>query len=89
MRGFFKSFFAALLALIAFTAIIVVVLVGKFSGFLCLKPELATKSVLFIDLAVLQGAGTGQPLQPGAEDHTMCPNIDLCVWYDMQKRHRH
>jgi protease IV len=51
MRGFFKSFFAALLALVAFTAIILFVLVGKVSGLLSpKKPDIAAKSVLVIDL---------------------------------------
>jgi len=75
MRGFFKSFFAALLALIAFTAIIVVVLVGKFSGFLSpKKPELATKSVLFIDLGQsYKEQEQGNPLADlGAERPVQC-----------------
>ncbi|HWK06077.1 MAG TPA: signal peptide peptidase SppA [Puia sp.] len=51
MRGFFKTFFAALLALVAFTAIIVLILVGKISGLLSAKrPDIASKSVLYIDL---------------------------------------
>lgn len=51
MRGFFKSFFAALLALIAFTVVIVILLIGTISGFLSpKKPDIAYKSILYIDL---------------------------------------
>ena len=51
MRGFFKTFFAALLALVAFTVIIVLILAGKVGGLLASKkPDIASKSVLYIDL---------------------------------------
>ena len=51
MRGFFKSFFAALLALIAFTVVIVILLIGTINGFLSpKKPDIAYKSILYIDL---------------------------------------
>ncbi|MES1161373.1 MAG: S49 family peptidase, partial [Bacteroidota bacterium] len=51
MRGFFKSFFAALLALIAFTVVIVIILSVAVSGFLSpKKPDIGAKTVLYIDL---------------------------------------
>jgi protease IV len=52
MRGFFKSFFAALLAFVAFTVIIVFVLGVMLSGLLSpKKPDTGEKAVLYIDLS--------------------------------------
>ena len=51
MRGFFKSFFAAILALFIFSAIVLLILVVKIGGLLSSqKPEIEGKSVLVIDL---------------------------------------
>ena len=51
MRGFFKSFFAALLALAVFTVFLVIVLVGVVSShFSPKKPDVGGKAVLLIDL---------------------------------------
>ena len=51
MRGFFKSFFAALLALAVFTVIAVLVLIGIVgSHFSSKKPEIGGKAVLVLDL---------------------------------------
>ncbi|WP_431215689.1 hypothetical protein ACQ86N_14065 [Puia sp. P3] len=51
MRGFFKSFFAALLALIIFTVIAVIILVGVVGGLLSpSKPDIDGKAVLMVDL---------------------------------------
>jgi protease-4 len=52
MGGFFKSFFAALLALVVFTVIMVFVLAGYIGGLVSSKkPEIEAKSILVIDLA--------------------------------------
>lgn len=52
MRGFFKSFFAALLALVIFTVIAGVILTGVIGGlFSSKKPDTGGKAVLFIDLS--------------------------------------
>jgi protease IV len=51
MRGFFKIFFATLLALIIFVVIIVIVLIGAASTVLSPeKPEIGSKAVLVVDL---------------------------------------
>ena len=87
MRGFFKSFFAALLALIAFTAIIVVVLLGKVSGVLSpKKPDIAAKSVLVIDLGqTYKEQEQGNPLSElGSEDQYDIPGV-----YDLVRLVRH
>ncbi len=78
MRGFFKTFFAALLALIAFTAIIVVVLAGKVSGLLSpKKPDIAAKTVLVIDLGQsYREQEQSNPLaELGSEDQYDVPGI--------------
>jgi protease IV len=52
MGGFFKSFFAALLALLIFTVVVVIILLGVAGSLLSPgKPEVATKSVLVLDLS--------------------------------------
>ncbi|HEX9510332.1 MAG TPA: signal peptide peptidase SppA [Puia sp.] len=87
MRGFFKSFFAALLALIAFTAIIVLILVGKVSGLLSPKrPDIASKSVLFIDL--------GQSYREQEQDNPLSglgseEQYDVPGLYDLVRLVRH
>jgi protease-4 len=51
MRGFFKSFFAALLALVVFTVIAVFIVLGIVGGLLSPgKPDIGGKGVLMIDL---------------------------------------
>ncbi|MDR3716624.1 MAG: signal peptide peptidase SppA [Puia sp.] len=52
MGGFFKSFFAALLALVAFTVVVVFVLLGIVGGLASSKKEnVGAKAVLVIDLS--------------------------------------
>lgn len=52
MRGFFKSFFAALLALLVFTVIVVIILAGMAGSLLSpAKPEVGAKAVLVLDLS--------------------------------------
>jgi protease-4 len=51
MRGFFKTFFAALLALAVFAVIVVLILVGAVGGLLSPgKPAVGGKAVLVVDL---------------------------------------
>ena len=51
MRGFFKTFFAALLALAVFTVVFVFGLIGYVAGRLSpKKPDVGGKAVLVIDL---------------------------------------
>lgn len=51
MRGFFKIFFAALLALIIFAVVVVIVLIGVVSNVVSPeKPEVGSKAVLVVDL---------------------------------------
>jgi protease-4 len=51
MRGFFKSFFAALVALVVFTVIAVLILLGVVGNLLSPgKPDVGGKAVLVIDL---------------------------------------
>jgi len=51
MRGFFKIFFATLLALVIFVVLIVIVLIGAASTVLSPeKPEIGSKAVLVVDL---------------------------------------
>jgi protease-4 len=51
MRGFFKIFFAALLALVIFVVLIVIVLIGAASTVLSPeRPEIGSKAVLVVDL---------------------------------------
>jgi len=52
MGGFFKSFFAALLALVVFAVIVVFVLAGIVGGLISpKKPDVEAKSILVLDLA--------------------------------------
>lgn len=51
MRGFFKTFFAALLALVVFTVLAVFILIGVVGGMLSPgKPHIGGKAVLVVDL---------------------------------------
>ena len=87
MRGFFKSFFAALLALIAFTAVIVIILLVSVSGFLSpKKPEIAAKSILYIDLGQsYREQEQENPLSTlGSEDQYNVPGL-----YDLVRLVRH
>src|SRR5579863_3407873 len=52
MGGFFKSFFAALFALVVFTVLIVLIFAALVAGLTSSKkPSLGTKGVLVIDLS--------------------------------------
>src|SRR5580658_5045747 len=51
MRGFFKSFFAALLALVIFTVILVLILLGIVGNLLSpSRPVVGDKAILLVDL---------------------------------------
>src|SRR5882757_3696655 len=64
MRGFFKSFFAALLALVIFTVIAIFFLAGAVGGYLSpKKPDIEAKSILVIDL--------GQSLHEQVQDNPL------------------
>jgi protease-4 len=64
MRGFFKTFFAALLALVIFVLIAVFVLAGIVGGLLSPgKPEIGSKAVLMVDL--------GQSLKEQTQDNPL------------------
>ncbi|HEY4107814.1 signal peptide peptidase SppA [Puia sp.] len=64
MRGFFKTFFAALLALLVFTVLAVFVLVGITGNLLTPgKPAIGSKAVLVIDL--------GQTYKEQAQDNPL------------------
>ena len=53
MRGFFKTFFAALLALIVFVAVLFLIILGVTSAVLSpSKPEVGGKAMLLVDLGV-------------------------------------
>jgi protease-4 len=78
MGGFFKSFFAALLALVVFTVIAVFVLAGIAGGLLSpKKPDVEAKSVLVIDLAQsLREQMQDNPLSGlGSEDQYDVPGL--------------
>jgi len=78
MGGFFKSFFAALLALVVFTVIAVFILAGIVGGLISpKKPDVEAKSVLVIDLAQsLHEQVQDNPLSGlGSEDQYDVPGV--------------
>ncbi|HVU84048.1 MAG TPA: hypothetical protein VHC50_04360, partial [Puia sp.] len=87
MGGFFKSFFAALLALAVFTVIVVFVLAGIAEGLLSpKKPDIEAKSILVIDLAQsVHEQKQDNPLSGlGSEDQYDVPGL-----YDLVRLVRH
>ena len=78
MRGFFKSFFAALLALLVFTVILVVIGVGIVGGLLSSgKPAVGAKAVLVLDLSqTFREQAQDNPLSDlGSDDEYDVPGI--------------
>jgi len=78
MGGFFKSFFAALLALVVFAVIAVFILAGIVGGLISpKKPDVEAKSVLVIDLAQsLHEQVQDNPLSGlGSEDQYDVPGV--------------
>jgi protease-4 len=78
MRGFFKSFFAALLALLVFTVIVVIVLVIMAGGLLTPgKPEVGAKAVLVLDLSqTFKEQAQDNPLSDlGSDDQYDVPGL--------------
>ena len=64
MRGFFKSFFAALLALVIFTVLLVLILFGIVGNLLSpSRPVVGDKAILFVDL--------GQTYREQAQDNPL------------------
>src|ERR1700754_347830 len=87
MRGFFKSFFAALVALIVFTVIAVFVLAGIVGGMLSPgKPEVGAKAVLMVDLSqTFKEQPVDNPLSDlGSDDQYDAPGL-----YDVVRLLRH
>jgi protease-4 len=87
MRGFFKSFFAALVALIVFTVIVVIVLTGVVGGMLSPgKPEVGAKAVLVVDLSqTFKEQSVDNPLSDlGSDDQYDVPGL-----YDVVRLLRH
>ena len=87
MRGFFKSFFAALVALIVFTVIVIFVLVGVIGGMLSPgKPEVGAKAVLVVDLGQnFKEQSVDNPLSDlGSDDQYDVPGL-----YDVVRLLRH
>src|SRR5882757_2969439 len=87
MRGFFKSFFAALVALIVFSVIVVFVLVGVIGGMLSPgKPEVGAKAVLVVDLSqTFKEQPVDNPLSDlGSDDQYDMPGL-----YDVVRLLRH
>jgi len=78
MRGFFKSFFAALLALLVFTVIVVIILVVIAGGLLSpSKPEVGAKAVLVLDLSqTFKEQAQDNPLSDlGSDDQYDVPGL--------------
>ncbi|HEV2482567.1 MAG TPA: signal peptide peptidase SppA [Puia sp.] len=78
MRGFFKSFFAALLALLVFTVIVVIILVGMAGSLLSpSKPEVGAKAVLVLDLSqTFKEQAQDNPLSDlGSDDQYDVPGL--------------
>ena len=87
MRGFFKSFLAALLALVVFAVIVVFVLAGVVGGLLSpKKPDVEARSILVIDLAQsIREQPQDNPLSGlGSEDQYDVPGL-----YDLVRLVRH
>ena len=78
MRGFFKSFFAALLALLVFSVIVVIILVGVAGNLLSpAKPEVGAKAVLVLDLSqTFREQAQDNPLSDlGSDDEYDVPGL--------------
>lgn len=78
MRGFFKSFFAALLALLVFTVIVVIILVVIAGGLLTpSKPDVGAKAVLVLDLSqTFKEQAQDNPLSDlGSDDQYDVPGL--------------
>jgi len=78
MRGFFKSFFAALLALVVFTVIVVLVLLGITSNLLSpSRPVVGGKAILVVDLGqTYKEQSQDNPLSDlGSEDEYDVPGL--------------
>ncbi|MHA4807701.1 signal peptide peptidase SppA [Flavitalea flava] len=87
MGGFFKSFFAALLALVTFTVIAIIILVGVVSNLLSSKkPDIGSKAIVVIDLNQTYREQTQEnPLaELGSEDQYDVPGL-----YDLVRLVRH
>lgn len=87
MRGFFKTFFAALLALVAFSIVILFVLFTIIGGILSpAKPTVGGKAVLVIDLGqTYKEQGVDNPLSNfDGEDEYDVPGV-----YDIVRLIRH
>ncbi len=87
MRGFFKSFFAALVALIVFTVIVVFVLIGIVGGLLSPgKPDIGAKAILVVDLGqTYKEQPQDNPLSDlGSDDQYDVPGL-----YDVIRLLRH
>src|SRR5579872_1466449 len=78
MGGFFKSFFAALLALVVFAIIAVVILLGIAGSVLSpAKPEIGGKAVLVVDLSqTFREQAQDNPLSDlGSDDQYDVPGL--------------
>ena len=80
MAGFFKTFFASLLALVVFSIfcfIFFFLLIGSFSIFSSTKPTVGSKAVLMVDLAQEYKEQTqGNPLaELGLDDESDVPGV--------------
>jgi protease-4 len=87
MRGFFKTFFAVLLALVIFTVIGVIVVTGIVGGMLSPgKPEVGGKAVLVVDLSqTFREQMVDNPLSDlGSDDQYDVPGV-----YDVVRLLRH
>jgi protease-4 len=87
MRGFFKTFFAVLLALVVFTVVIVFVLMGITGSLLSPgKPEVGAKAVLVVDLGqTYKEQMQDNPLSDlGTDDQYDVPGV-----YDVVRLIRH
>src|ERR1700744_4837776 len=87
MRGFFKTFFAALLALLVFTLVVVLVLMGIAGSVLSpARPEVGGKAVLVVDLGqTYKEQMVDNPLSDfGSDDEYDVPGL-----YDVVRLLRH
>ena len=87
MRGFFKTFFAALLALVAFSIVVLFVIFTFIGGILSpAKPDVGGKAVLVVDLGqAYKERGVDNPLANfDGEDEYDVPGV-----YDMVRLIHH
>jgi protease-4 len=87
MRGFFKTFFAVLLAMVIFAVIVVLVLIGATSSLLSPgKPAVGGKAVLVVDLSqTFREQMVDNPLSDlGSDDEYDVPGV-----YDVVRLLRH